>query len=212
MGTSNLLLAFDLIGIFVFAIAGALAAVEKDLDVFGLVVIAGVSAIGGGLIRDVLLGVTPPAAFGDSRYLITPAIAAVLVFYLHRHVHKLRVVLMVLDAAGLALFTAAGVEKALTFHLGPFASVGIGVIAAIGGGVLRDVLLREIPLVLRREIYAVAAVVGAVVLVIGSKLGVDRTLRSLTAVGIVFLIRVVAVQRAWDAPRPKPVDGDVNLT
>ena len=109
MGTSNLLLAFDLIGIFVFAIAGALAAVEKDLDVFGLVVIAGVSAIGGGLIRDLLLGFTPPAAFRDSRYLITPAIAAVLVFYLHRHVHRLRVVLMVLDAAGLALFTAAGV-------------------------------------------------------------------------------------------------------
>jgi uncharacterized membrane protein YeiH len=209
MGNSNLLLAFDLIGIFVFAVAGALAAVEKDLDIFGLVVVAGVSGIGGGLIRDVLLGITPPAAFRDSRYLITPAIAAVLVFYLHRHVDRLRVVLMVLDAAGLALFTAAGVERALRIRLGPFAAIGIGVIAAVGGGVLRDILLREIPVVLRKEIYAVAAVIGAVVLVIGSKLEVDRTLRSLTAIGIVFGIRVVAVQRAWDAPRPKPVDGDV---
>jgi uncharacterized membrane protein YeiH len=185
--------------------------VEKDLDIFGLVVVAGVSGIGGGLIRDVLLGLTPPAAFRDSRYLITPAIAAVLVFYLHHHVHRLRVVLMVLDAAGLALFTGAGVERALRLHLGPFAAVGIGVIAAIGGGVLRDILLREIPVVLRKEIYAVASVVGAVVVVIGSKLDVERALRSLTAIGIVFGIRVVAVQRAWDAPRPKPVDGDVNL-
>jgi uncharacterized membrane protein YeiH len=211
MGNSNLLLAFDLIGIFVFAIAGALAGVEKDLDIFGLVVVAGVSGIGGGLIRDVLLGLTPPAAFRDSRYLITPAIAAVLVFYLHHHVHRLRVVLMVLDAAGLALFTAAGVERALRLHLGPFAAVGIGVIAAIGGGVLRDILLREIPVVLRKEIYAVASVVGAIVVVVGSKLDVERTLRSLTAIAIVFAVRVVAVQRAWDAPRPKPVDGDVNL-
>jgi uncharacterized membrane protein YeiH len=201
--TSNLLLSFDLIGIFVFAVAGALAAVEKDLDIFGVVVIAGVSAIGGGLIRDVVLGATPPAAFRDSRYLITPALAAVLVFYLHRHVHRLVVVLTVLDAAGLAFFTAAGVEKALTFHLGPFAALGIGVVAAIGGGVLRDVLLREIPLVLRKEIYAVAAVAGGTVLVICSKLGVDRTIRSLTAIAIVFAIRVIAVHRAWDAPRPK---------
>jgi uncharacterized membrane protein YeiH len=197
---SNLLLIFDLVGIFVFALSGALEALPKALDVFGLVVIAGASSLGGGIVRDVLLGATPPAAFNDYRYLLAPLIAALVVFFLHDHVRRLAPLLTTLDAAGLALFSVAGAEKALRFNLGPLAAVGIAVITGIGGGIIRDVLLREVPRVLRKEIYAVASLVGASIVVAGDRMNFNRTVTALIGALIIFGIRMIAVLRKWNAP------------
>ncbi len=203
---SNLLLIFDLVGIFVFALSGALEALPKSLDVFGLVVIAGTSALGGGILRDVLLGATPPAAFRDSRYLVVPLLAAIVIFFLHEHIRRLLPFLVVLDAAGLALFSVAGAEKALRFHLGPFATVGIAVITGVGGGIIRDVILREVPRVLRKEIYAVAALLGAIVVVGGNRLHVNATVTALLGAFTIFLVRMLAVLRRWNAPAaPVPI-------
>jgi uncharacterized membrane protein YeiH len=197
---SKLLLIFDLVGIFVLAISGALAALPKSLDAFGLVVIAGVSALGGGILRDLLLGFTPPAAFRDSRYLLVPFFAAVVVFFLHDRVRRLTPLLSTLDAAGLGLFSVAGADKALRFDLGPFAVVGIAVITGVGGGIVRDVLLREVPTVLRKEIYAVAALVGATMVVSGDRLKIDRTLTAVLSALTIFLVRMLAIRRQWNAP------------
>lgn len=201
MRSAQLLLLFDLVGIFVFSLSGALAGVAKRLDIFGVAVVASVSAIGGGLARDLLLGQQPPAALKDWRYLTVPIVGAMVVFFLHPQVRRAQPLLLVLDAAGLALFTVAGAQKALDFHLPRLAALGIGIITAIGGGMVRDVLLREIPVVLQREIYAVAALSGAVLVVAGDAVDAPRTPVAVTAVALIFVVRLIAVSREWSAPR-----------
>src|SRR3954451_15108518 len=166
---SNTQLALDLAGCFVFALSGGLAAVRARLDVFGVVVVATVTAIGGGVLRDVLAGLTPPNALRHWPYLAVPAAAAVMVFVWDPAVSRMRRPIVVLDAAGLGLFTVTGTRVALERGLGPAGAVALGVLTGIGGGVLRDVLLREIPLVLRREIYALASAAGALVVVLGDR-------------------------------------------
>lgn len=202
----NTQLALDLAGCFVFALSGGLAAVRARLDVFGVVVVATVTAIGGGILRDVLAGVTPPNALRHWPYLAVPAAAAVVVFVWHPQVNRMRRPIVVLDAAGLGLFTVTGTRLALDHGLGPSGAVALGVLTGIGGGVLRDVLLREIPLVLRREIYALASAAGAVLVVIGWKVG--WTLGwEITAAASVFAVRVLAARRHWSAPTPRAVGG-----
>src|SRR3954452_20604623 len=199
---SNTQLALDLAGCFVFALSGGLAAVRARLDVFGVVVVATVTAIGGGVLRDVLVGVTPPNALRHWPYLAVPAAAAVLVFVWHPQVNRIRRPIVVLDAAGLGLFTVTGTRLALDHSLGPPAAVALGVLTGIGGGVLRDVLLREIPLVLRREIYALASAAGAVLVVIGWNIGWTAGWEIGAAV-LVFAVRVLAARRHWSAPIPR---------
>jgi uncharacterized membrane protein YeiH len=204
---SHTQLALDLAGCFVFALSGGLAAVRARLDVFGVVVVATVTAIGGGIVRDVLAGVTPPNALRHWPYLAVPAVAAVLVFVWHPQVNRLRRPIVVLDAAGLGLFTVSGTRLALDSGLGPSGAVALGVLTGIGGGVIRDVLLREIPLVLRREIYALASAAGAVLVVIGSKVGATFAWE-VAAAAAVFVVRVLAARRHWSAPTPRFGDGD----
>jgi uncharacterized membrane protein YeiH len=201
------LLALDLCGAFVFALSGALAAVRSRLDVFGVVVVATVTAIGGGIIRDVLLGATPPAALRDWPYLAVPFVAAVVVFFQHPRLNRLWRPVVVLDAAGLGLFTVTGTRAALAHGLGPAGAVALGILTGIGGGVLRDVLLREIPLVLRHEIYALAAAAGAVLIVVVERAGVLTIAWQIAAAAAVFVVRVVAVRRRWSMPRAKPGPG-----
>jgi uncharacterized membrane protein YeiH len=202
----NTQLALDLAGCFVFALSGGLAAVRARLDVFGVVVVATVTAIGGGVLRDVLAGVTPPNALRHWPYLAVPAAAAVVVFVWHPQVNRMRRPIVVLDAAGLGLFTVTGTRLALDHGLGPAGAVALGVLTGIGGGVLRDVLLREIPLVLRREIYALASAAGAVLVVVGDKVG--WTLGwEIAAAAAVFAVRVLAARRHWSAPTPRAVEG-----
>jgi len=196
-------LALDLAGCFVFALSGGLAAVRARLDVFGVLVVGTVTAIGGGILRDVLVGLTPPNALRHWPYLAVPAAAAALVFVWHPAVTRLRRPIVVLDAAGLGLFTVTGTRVGLEHGLGAAGAIAVGLLTGIGGGVLRDVLLREIPLVLRRgEIYALAAAVGAVLVVIGDQLHGLAGWQAGGAV-VVFGLRMLAVWRHWVAPTPK---------
>jgi uncharacterized membrane protein YeiH len=205
MGHSQL--ALDLTGCFVFALSGGLAAVRARLDVFGVLVVATVTAIGGGIVRDVLAGVTPPNALRHWPYLAVPAAASVVVFIWHPRVTRLRRPIIVLDAAGLGLFTVTGTRLALDHGLAPAGAVALGVLTGIGGGMLRDLLLREIPLVLRREIYALASAAGAALVVLGDRVGWTAGWQ-VGGAALVFLIRMVAARRHWSAPTPRVEPGE----
>ncbi|MGN6608467.1 MAG: trimeric intracellular cation channel family protein [Jatrophihabitans sp.] len=196
-------LALDLVGSAVFALSGALAGVRARLDVFGVVVVGTVTAIGGGILRDVLLGATPPASLRHWFYLAVPTVASVVVFVWHPRVSRLGRPIVVLDAAGLGLFTVTGTRLALNHGLGPAGAVALGILTGIGGGVLRDVLLGQIPLVLRREIYALASAVGAVLVVAAHEAGALTLAWEIPAAVAVFVVRVLAARRRWSMPTPR---------
>ncbi|MFF7309914.1 TRIC cation channel family protein [Streptomyces sp. NPDC008137] len=193
----------ELIGIFVFAISGALLAVRKNFDVFGMAVLAEVTALGGGLFRDLVIGAVPPAAFTDLGYFLTPLLATLLVFFLHPHVERIQVAVNVFDAAGLGLFCVAGTTKAYEYGLGLTASACLGMATAVGGGVLRDVLANEVPSLLRwdRDLYAVPAIVGATMIVLCIHYDVLSPLTSALAVVTAFVLRLLAMRYHWRAPR-----------
>jgi uncharacterized membrane protein YeiH len=213
--TSTALLIADLVGVAVFAASGGSAGVAKRLDVFGVVFVGCVAALGGGVFRDVVidnfpggdrLGGAPPLAFADWRYSVVAAAAALLVFWLHPQLARIRRTVLLLDAAGLGLFTAAGTLKALDYGVPVVGACILGMMTGIGGGLLRDLLTGEIPLVLRREIYAVAALVGATIIAVGSRLPdwfgivVPSLTLLLTAAAVTCVIRLLAILRNWSAP------------
>ncbi|MFC9132065.1 trimeric intracellular cation channel family protein [Streptomyces sp. NPDC057099] len=193
----------ELIGIFVFAISGALLAVRKNFDVFGMAVLAEVTALGGGLFRDLVIGAVPPAAFTDLGYFLTPLLATLLVFFLHPHVERIQVAVNVFDAAGLGLFCVAGTTKAYEYGLGLTASACLGMATAVGGGVLRDVLANEVPSLLRwdRDLYAVPAIVGSTIVVLCIRYDALSPLTSALAVITGFVLRLLAMRYHWRAPR-----------
>ncbi|MFG2059930.1 trimeric intracellular cation channel family protein [Micromonospora sp. NPDC048871] len=200
MTTSTALLLADLAGVTVFAASGASAAVAKRLDLFGVVFVGFVAALGGGIVRDLVIGEVPPLAFADWRYATTAAVTAGAIFWLHPQFARLRTTVLVLDAAGLGLFTVAGTLKALDAQVPPVGAGLIGMITAIGGGLCRDLLTAEIPVVLRREIYAVAALAGAILVVLLDTLGHAGPAPLTAAVVLVFGVRLVALRRRWSAP------------
>ncbi|MER7456932.1 trimeric intracellular cation channel family protein [Micromonospora sp. NPDC126480] len=202
MTTSTALLLADLTGVAVFAASGASAAVAKRLDLFGVVFVGFVAALGGGIFRDLVIDEAPPLAFADWRYAVTAAVTAVAVFRLHPQFARLRTTVLVLDAAGLALFTVTGTVKALGAGVPAVGACVVGMLTAIGGGLGRDLLTAEIPVVLRREIYAVAALIGAVLVVLLEALGHANALWLTAAAVLVFLIRLVSLRRRWSAPLP----------
>nr|WP_206345220.1 trimeric intracellular cation channel family protein [Streptomyces thermoviolaceus] len=193
----------DVVGIFVFAISGALLAVRKNFDVFGIAVLAEVTALGGGLFRDVIIGALPPAAFTDLGYFLTPLCAALVVFFLHPHVERIQTAVLVFDAAGLGLFCVTGTTKAYDYGLGLTASATLGLATAVGGGVLRDVLANEVPSLLRwdRDLYAVPAIVGATLVVLCIHYDMLSPLTSALAAVTAFVIRLLAMRFHWRAPR-----------
>ncbi|MEO3976644.1 trimeric intracellular cation channel family protein [Streptomyces sp. CAU 1734] len=195
--------ALDLAGIFVFAISGALLAVRKNFDVFGIAVLAEVTALGGGLLRDLIIGAVPPAAFTDLGYFLMPLVATVLVFFLHPHVERIQVAVNVFDAAGLGLFCVTGTVKAYEYGLGLTSSAALGVATAVGGGVLRDVLANEVPSLLRwdRDLYAVPAIVGATMVVLCLRFDTLDALTSALAAATAFVLRLLAMRYHWRAPR-----------
>ena len=206
MSTATLLLVLDIVGIAVFAVSGALAAVDKKLDIFGVIFLAVATALGGGFIRDALLGATPAAALTDWRYLATPALAGLIVFYVHPSVARWSRLFLLVDAAGLGLFAVAGTRKAIDFGVGPLGSSAIGILTAIGGGIIRDILVREIPHVLHREIYATAALLATVVVVVGDRLELDDVLVAVVGICVAFGLRVVSRWKNWAAPTAKAVN------
>jgi uncharacterized membrane protein YeiH len=198
-----MLVVLDLIGVAVFAVSGALAAVYARLDVFGVLVLACVTALGGGVVRDVLLGISPPTTLRQWPFLVTPVVVALVVFRFHPAVARLRRGTQLADALGLALFVTTATSTGLATGAPGITSAIVGVITGIGGGVLRDVLLNEIPQVLRREIYAIAALLGATLVVIGTRLGISPVAVTLVAAAVVAGLRIVALWRGWNAPVPR---------
>jgi uncharacterized membrane protein YeiH len=193
----------DLVGIFVFGITGALVGVRKKLDVFGIQVLALVTGLGGGFIRDVLIGETPPAALQDWRYLVVPVAAGLLTFFLHPGIGRLERLVNIFDAAGLALFCVTGALKAVNAGLSPFSAALLGTISAIGGGVIRDLLSGRVPVVLRSEIYATSAFLGAGIVVVAAALEYDALWVPYFGALTCFTIRLLAIRRGWNAPLPR---------
>ncbi|KAB8195175.1 trimeric intracellular cation channel family protein [Nonomuraea phyllanthi] len=193
----------DLVGIFVFALTGALMGVRKRLDVVGMAVLAEMTALGGGVVRDLILNVRP-AAFQSLGYVLVPLAATVIVFFWHPHVARVMPVLLVLDAAGLGLFSAVGTQKALEYGLSPLHAALLGVVTGVGGGMLRDVLAGEIPTLLYdRQLYAVPALLGSGVMAGLSTGGLHGWPATLAAALLVFWLRVAAMRRKWRAPLAK---------
>jgi len=198
-----LLLIFDLVGITAFAASGAMAGVRARLDIFGVCVLGATTALGGGVLRDVLLGITPPASVSDWRYLLTPIVVALLVFRFHPRIARLRRGVLVLDAAGMGLFATGGAASALQHGAGVAAACVIGMTTAIGGGALRDVLLLEVPYVLRKEIYALAALAGAAVVVATTAAGLHPGVAAALGAMLAIALRWIALWRHWNAPVPR---------
>lgn len=194
----------DLAAVFAFALSGALLAVQKRFDVVGLVILAEITAIGGGVVRDLVLGATPPAAFTRVEYLVVPLAAAAVAFFAHAEIERLRAPVLVFDAAGLALYAVAGTAKASAYGLGGIAAVAVGVVTAVGGGVLRDVLAKETPVVLRSDstLYAIPAFLAAVLVAAARDTGVYGPGLAGAAVALAFVLRVLAIARGWRAPAP----------
>jgi uncharacterized membrane protein YeiH len=192
--------ALDLGGTFVFALSGAAAGVKHRLDVFGALVLSLVAASSGGIVRDVLIGAVPPAALDDWRYFAVSLLAGAVVLRWHAAVERLRNPVQLFDAVGLSLFAVSGAHRALAFHLGPVAAALLGMLSGIGGGMVRDLLVAEVPTVLHAEIYAVAALAGAAVVVIGSELGVAPALATTAGALLCFGLRFIAVRRGWRLP------------
>lgn len=206
MSATTLLLVLDLVGIAVFGVSGALTGVGKSLDLFGVLFLSVVTALGGGFLRDALIGATPAAALTDGRYLLVPVVVGLIVFYVHPTMTRLTRVFLLVDAAGLGLFAVAGTRKALDFGVPAVGACGIGLLTAIGGGLIRDVLVREIPTVLHREIYATAALLATIVVVVGDKADLNNVATAAVAIASAFLLRVISRWKQWSAPLPRVAD------
>lgn len=199
---STTLVVLDLLGIFVFAITGALVGVRKGLDVFGVLVLAVTTGLGGGFLRDVLIDATPPAALQDWRYLLVPVAAGGLAFFYHPVLGRVERAVNVFDAFGLGLFCVTGALKALDYGLGPAAAALMGMLTGIGGGVARDLLASRVPAVFRGELYATPALAGAVVVVAGTHVDLPLGVVVFTGGGLCIVWRLLAIWRHWQAPVP----------
>jgi uncharacterized membrane protein YeiH len=202
---NTLLVAFDLGGTFVFALSGATAAVRHRLDLFGILVLSFAAGNSGGIARDVMIGAVPPAAISDWRYVAVSILAGLITFSWYRTIDRLSSPVLMFDAAGLALFAVSGAGKALAFHAAPVAATLLGMLTGIGGGMVRDVLVREIPTVLRTELYAVAALIGAAVVVIGRVLLIPSSVAAGVGAALCFGLRFMAIRRGWQLPIARPL-------
>jgi len=198
------LLVGDLIGVAVFAASGASAAIAKRLDLFGVGFVGFVAALGGGILRDLVIDAVPPLAFADWRYAVTAVLASVAVFWLHPQLSRLRRTVLLLDAAGLGLFTVTGTLKALNAGVPPVGACLVGMLTAIGGGLARDLLTGEIPVVLQRDIYAVASLGGAILVTILRGLGLAGPIATVAAAMLITGVRLLALYRRWSAPIAVP--------
>jgi len=198
-----MLLSLDLAGTFAFALNGALTAIRvARLDIVGVLTLGMLTALGGGMIRDIVLDDLPPATFNDWRYLAVAATGSLVAFFWARSLQRLAMPILVLDAAGLSLFAVSGALKGLDFGVGFAQAVILGAITAVGGGTLRDVLIREIPAVLTSGLYAIPALVGAFVAVAAERLDVAVLAGALAGAVVCFGIRMIGVRYSIDAPQP----------
>lgn len=195
----TLVLVLNLCGTFVFGISGGLAGVRARLDPFGVLVLAAVVGLAGGIARDVLIG-RPPATFRDWRYLAVVGAAGVVTWIAAPALHRMQPTIDVLDAAGLGLFSVTGASIALTYGLGPSEAIVLGAISGIGGGILRDLIVREIPQVLRSGLYAIPAIIGATIVVIAQRAGAHGVIFPLVGATACFAVRVAAIRYDLNLP------------
>lgn len=191
----------DLAGTFAFAISGATAARRCNLDLFGILAIAYITACGGGIARDVCIGAIPPAGLADWRYLATSVVASLATIVAYRQVERLTYPVRLFDAMGLGLFAVYGAHKALLYTHNAEVAILLGMVTAIGGGVARDVLLARVSIVLQKEIYASAAFVGAALAVIGERAGWPALWATWLPILLCFALRYVSLRRGWNLPR-----------
>ena len=200
--SATLLLTIDLIGTFVFAVEGAMAAAQSNLDILGVMVLAFATALGGGIIRDVLIGAVPPNSICDWRYPAAAFAGGAVVFFQSSFFDKVpESLILTLDAAGLALFAVAGAAKALDFNIHPFLATLMGGITGVGGGTVRDVLLARIPSVLRSDVYAAAALAGAAAMILSLRLKMRPAVATTIGLAVCFTLRMVAVHQHWNLPK-----------
>jgi len=198
--TSTVTVVLDLLGTFVFALSGAMSGVKHRLDIFGVLVLSFVAANVGGITRDLLIGAVPPRGIADWRYITAALVAGLLTFWGAALVDRLWNSVLLFDAMGLGLFAVTGASKALAFHLAPLTAVLLGVLTGVGGGVARDILVSEVPVVLRADLYAVAALAGAAVVVIGRALGFATGVVSIVGAALCIGLRIMATHRHWQLP------------
>lgn len=203
VSAAAVVLVLELAGLYVFATSGALLAIHKGFDLVGIIILAYLTALGGGILRDLIIGDTPPAAFTDVSYLLIPLAAAVVTFFAHPVVGRLSLTVLVFDAAGLALFCVTGTLKALDFDLGPVQAVLLGVTTAVGGGLLRDITARETPALVQAGtgLYAIPAAAGAILVAAADYTDLPMSAVATGAAAFVFVFRIVAMLRNWRAPQ-----------
>ena len=199
----SIIYAIDLAGTFAFAISGALVAIRKKFDVFGVLIIAFVTAIGGGMTRDVLINAHPINWIGDINYIWIILTAVVVTFLFRSKIAPLRKTMFLFDTIGISVFTLIGVQKGLSFDLHPFVALVMGMSSAVMGGVIRDVLTNEIPLIFHREIYASACLAGGMVYLLLHPFNINEDLLFVISAGIIVTIRTIAVQYKLELPRIK---------
>lgn len=203
----TLLLALNLAGTFAFGLSGGVAGVRARLDLFGVVVLAVVVGLSGGIVRDLLIGV-PPETFRDWRYLAAAGGAGLVTFHAYPLLARVARPIDVLDAAGLALFCVTGSSKALSYGLAAVPAVVLGAVTGIGGGILRDVLVRQVPVVLREGLYAIPALVGAAIVVGAAQAGFHGAVAPIVGAAVCFAIRVADLTFGLNVPRARARDGE----
>jgi uncharacterized membrane protein YeiH len=197
----------DLGATFVFAISGATQAVRKRLDLFGVMVVAWAAGVSGGIARDLLIGAVPPAAVAGWHYLAVAVAAGLVGFFASGPIARLKRPVQLFDAAGLCLFAVTGTGKALAWGLDPVMAAVLGMVTCIGGGVVRDLLTLQVPVVLRAELYAVAALAGAGSVSLGAVLGLPARPVALFAAGLCLFLRLMSLYRGWRLPTARPQSG-----
>jgi len=202
-GFGTTLLVVDLIGIFAFAVTGALLGVRRHVDLFGVLVLACVTGLGGGFVRDLLIGAVPPASMQDWRYVLVPVVAGLLTFLFHPTVGRLERVVDVFDALGLALFCVTGASKALAFGLPAVSAAVVGLVTGIGGGMIRDVLAGRVPAVFSGGLYGTPALAGAALTVALERADQPLWLVVTVGAGTCAGWRLLAMRLGWNAPLPR---------
>ena len=204
LAANPLLVVLDLVGTFAFAISGATLGVRKQLDLFGVLVLSFVAAVSGGIARDVLIGATPPVAIASWHYLAVSCAAGLATFYRGNAIERLRNPVQLFDAIGLGVFAVTGATKALAAGIGPVGAMLLGMLTGIGGGIARDILAVRIPVVLQSDLYAVAALAGAALVVAGQWLGWPQPVLLVSGAALVFFLRFMAIRHGWRLPVARP--------
>jgi uncharacterized membrane protein YeiH len=190
----------ETLGIMAFAFSGALSAMQKRLDVFGVLVLTFVTAVGGGTVRDLIIGSLPVAWLLDLDVITTLFISYFIALFFSKYIHKYVHLMFWLDTIGLAFFCVVAIAKGISFHLHPVICIALGTITGCFGGIIRDVLLNEIPYVFRKDVYASACIAGGIAYFILLKLGIENNTSSIISGIIIMLVRIGAKYRNWQMP------------